>query len=64
MSEREREGERVDTKCLTREREREREREGVVFEYSCDTILVTIYRSSYSSCRRWAYQGWNLTDLA
>ena len=47
--EREREGERADTKCLTREREGERER--AVFEYSCDTILVTIYQSSYSSCR-------------
>ena len=45
MSEREREGERerADTKCLARERER------AVFEYSCDTILVTIYQSSYSS---------------
>ena len=62
MSERER----ADTKCLSREREREGEREGererdrerererggAVFEYSCDTLLVTIYQSSYSSCRR------------
>ena len=39
--EREREGDRADTKCLTRETERER----AVFEYSCDTILVTIYQS-------------------
>ena len=53
MSERERERElTLNVRDRERERETDRERGGAVFEYNCDTILVTIYQSSYSSCRR------------